>query len=235
MSVRSVTDGVLLLGLMALVGGAPVSADDVTDLVAPYLRALDDHRVGEVVGRASGDPKRPNEPAIAYEGVSVLLLPYSVAFESDLDGLKDHFRDSLRNYVGAAADVVSARTAYESDLLWAGGGELIRGEVSDTQGFVRLTGVPAGEWLLLAWREEAHPGNAPRQRPKETRGFRDILVNVGHSVVSYWWMRLQVKAGESTSVDLNDRNVWIAAVRENLFLMREPAPRSGSPDGRRRR
>ena len=104
----------------------------------------------------------------------MLLLPYSIGFDSELDEIKAHFRDSLRNYMGAAADVVSARTAYESGLLWAGGGELIRGEVSDAQGLVRLTGVPAGEWVLLAWREEALPGKAPKPKRQETKGFRDI-------------------------------------------------------------
>lgn len=234
MSTRSVMTGLLLLGLLALAGGPPVSAgDDMTDLVAPYLRARDEHRTGEVVGHAAGDPTRPNAPAIAYEGVSALLLPYSPALESELDDIKDHLRDSLRNYMGAAADVISARTAYESALLWAGGGELIRGEVSDARGVVRLTGVPAGEWLLLAWREEAHPGKAPKPRVQETRGFRDIPASAGHSVVSYWWMRLQVRAGETTSVSLNDRNVWIAAISENLFLMQAPA--NTSPRSRRRR
>jgi hypothetical protein len=234
MSIRSVTDGLLVLALLALVGAAPVSADDVADLVAPYLRARDDHRVGEVVGRALGDPARPSAPPVPYDGVSVLLFPYSVAFESELDDVKDHLRDSLKNYMGAAADVVSARTAYESALVWAGGGELIRGEVSDARGSVQLTGVPAGEWLLLAWREEAHQGKAPKLRAQEMRGFRDVPVSVGHSVISYWWMRLQVRSGETTSVDLNDRNVWIAAVKEDL-LMQGPAPRSTSPDSRRRR
>jgi hypothetical protein len=226
-SLRSVT-GLLLLGLLMLRGGPPVSADDLTDLVAPYLQARDGLRLGEVVGRVLGDPPHPNAPAIPYEGVSVLLLPRSVAFESELDGIKEHLRDSLKSYMGAAAQVMSARSAYESDLLWAGGGELIRGEVSDAQGLVRLTGVPAGEWVLLAWREEAHPEKPHMLKAREARGFRDIPVSAGHSVVTYWWMRLQVRAGETTSVDLNDRNVRIDAIKEDLFLMQSfPRGRRG--------
>jgi hypothetical protein len=228
-STRSVTGVLLLGGVLALGAGVPASADDMARLVAPYLQARDDHRVGEVVGQVLGDAMHPNAPAIPYEGVSVLLLPYSVAFESEVDGIKAHLRDSLANYMAAAADVVSARTAYESALLWAGGGELIRGEVSDSRGLVRLTGVPAGQWVLLAWREEVHPGRAPKVRRRETKGFRDVPVSEGHSVLSYWWMRVQVTSGETTSVGLNDRNVWIAAVQEKILPMRGlPASTIGS-------
>jgi len=221
MSIRSLKGGLLLLslGLAALVGAPPVAAEDMKELVVPYLRARDDHAVGEVAGRAYGDPPRPSAPAVPYDGVSVLLLPYSAGLESELDSIKEHLRDSLRNYMQAVTDVTSARTAHESALLWAGGGELIRGEVSDGRGLVGLAGVPIGEWLLLAWREEAHQGKAPRLRPQETRGFRDIPLSTGHSVVSYWLTRLQVRAGETTPVDFNDRNVWMTAVREDLHLM----------------
>ncbi len=223
MSIRSVsmTDGLRLLslGLAVLVGPWPGAAEDMKELIAPYLRARDDHAVGEVAGHAYGDAPRPSAPAVPYEGVSVLLLPYSAGLESDLDGVKEHLRDSLGKYMQAGADVTSARTAHESALLWAGGGELIRGEVSDDQGRVRLGGLPIGEWLLLAWREETKQGRAPRLRPQETRGFRDIPMSTGHSVVSYWLMRLQVRTGETTSVDFNDRNVWMTAVREDLHPM----------------
>ena len=224
--------GPLLLALLMVGGALPVAADDMADLVAPYLQARDDRKFGEVVGHAVGDPPHPSAPAIPYEGVSMMLLPYSVALESELGSIKEHLRDSLRNYMGAAADVVAARTAYESALLWAGGGRLIHGEVSDQGGLVRLKDVPAGEWMLLAWREEAHPGKPPRVRAQEAKGFRDIPASAGHSVITYWMMRLRVRAGETTSVELNDRNTWIAAVRENLFLMQGPPART---PGRRSR
>jgi len=221
MIIRSVSDRLLLLslGLAVLVGAWPGAAEDMKELIAPYLRARDGHAVGEVAGHAYGDAPRPSAPAVPYAEVSVLLLPYSAGLESELDSVKEHLRDSLENYMRAGADVTSARTAHESALLWAGGGELIRGEVSDRQGLVRLAGLPLGEWLLLAWREEAHQGRASRLRPQETKGFREVPMSTGHSVVSYWMMRLQVRASETTAVDFNDRNVWMTAVREDLHLM----------------
>jgi len=219
------------MGLMVLTDTPPAKADEMAGTVAPYLQARDDHAVGEVVGRAYRDPTRPSLPAIPLDGVSVMLLPYSPRVESELDEIKDHLRDSLKHYMSAAADIDSVRTAYESDLVWVGGGELVRGDVSNAQGLVRLIGVPAGEWVLLAWREEARPGKVPKLRAQETKGFRDIPVSVGHSIVTYWWMRIPVRAGETTSVDLNDRNVRIAAVQEHLQLMQG----SSNPPTRRRR
>ena len=232
MTIRASAAALLLVSVvLSLDVATPVLADEVTDLVAPYLHALDDHRIGEIAGRALGDPRHPTAPAIPYEGVSVLLLPHSVRFDSELDEIKAHFRDSLGRYMGAAADVESVRDAYESALLWAGGGELIRGEVSDAQGVVRLTGVPAGEWSLLAWREEVLPGKPSRAKLRETKGFREIPMSAGHSVVTYWSTRLQVRAGETTTLEFNDRNVWLSAVRERLFLMEGPPPGAGRRRG----
>lgn len=232
MSTRILTQALLLTGMVSLAGWSMAAADDIAELLAPYLRALGEHRVGEVVGRALGDPAHPSAPPVPYEGVSVVLVPHSIRLDSELDEIKDHYRDSLKGYMGAAADLAETRTTYESALVWAGGGELVRGEVSDAQGFVRLTGVPAGEWLLLAWREEASQGSMPRYKAREMKGFRSIPMAVGHSVVRYWVMRLHVGAGETTSVALNDRNVWIAAVREHLILMEAaPVNRSGRKRG----
>jgi hypothetical protein len=150
--------------------------------------------------------------------VSVVLLPYSRDLEVKLDGIKQHFRDSLKRYMEAADDVMAARSAEEEATLWAGAGELMLGEVSDGQGLVRLTRVPAGAWLMLAWREETHPAKAARSLASDARGFRDIPMSAGYSVVSYWRTRLEVRAGEATEIDLNDRNVWLTGIRENVYL-----------------
>jgi len=233
MTVQPVAHALLAsgVGLMVLIGAASVGADGVTDLVTPYLRARDDRVVGEVVGRAYRDAARPTAPVVPLEGVSLMLLPYSPSVESEIDDIKEHLRDSLKHYMGAAADIDAVRDAYESDLVWAGGGEFVRGEVSNAQGVVTFPGVAAGEWVLLAWHEEIRPGKPPKLRAQETRGFRDIPVSVGHSVVTYWWMRIQVTPGETTTVEFNDRNVSIAAIHEHFQMVQGGA---NSPTRRRR-
>ncbi len=232
-TVRSAAAGLLLgVGLVALMGARQATAADMKALVAPYLQARDAHAVGQLSGHAYGDPQHPSAPPVPYDGVSVLILPYWEGFDSELDGIKEHFRDSLKNYMGAATDVTTARSAYEQALLWAGGGELIRGDVSNPGGMVTLADVPVGDWLVLAWREEARPAKLPRLRPQDISRFRDVPVRAGYSLVSYWRMRLQIQAGETTSVDFNDRNVWLTAVREDLHLIQE-TPKKEQPTKRR--
>jgi len=221
------------LGLAALAQADPPLARDLTELVAPYLRARDERTVGEVQGRSLGDPARPTAPPVPYDGVSVMLFPRSPDFEGQLATIKAHLRDSLNTYMGATAEVTEARMAYERDLLAAGGGELIRGEVSNAQGDVRLSGVPAGDWLLLAWRDVAHPGKVPKLRESDKTGFRNVPVEVGYSTVTYWLMPLTVRAGESTPVDLNDRNVWLTGIHEDIRTI-EGGAKKNTGSGRRR-
>ncbi|HEV8439096.1 MAG TPA: hypothetical protein VGT40_13445 [Methylomirabilota bacterium] len=221
----------LLLGLAALaavVQLAPVAAEEPAKLVAPYLRARDDRSHGHVAGHAVGDPRRPSAAPVPYEGVSVMLLPRSPGFEAELEAIKAHFRDSLRHYMDATSDVSEARATYERALLGAGGGELIRGEVSDARGLIRFADIPAGEWLLLAWRSQDHPGKAAKVRKEDATAFREVPVSVGHSVVTYWLVPLAVQPGETTEVELNDRNVWLTGVREDLRVIEGTPKTSGS-------
>jgi len=161
-----------------------------------------------------------------------MLLPYSADLRATLDAIKLHLRDSLKNYMEATAEVTRARAAYERELLAGGGGELIRGEVSDARGQFRLAEVPAGEWLLLGWRTQAHPGKAAKLRKDDASTFRDIPVSTGYSTVSYWLMRLAVRPGEAAAVDLNDRNVWLTGIRDDAHLI-EGIPRAAGPKRRR--
>jgi hypothetical protein len=221
---------VVTLGVAVLAEADPTPTRDLAGLVAPYLRARDDQAVGDIQGHSLGDAARPTAPPVPYDGVSVMLFPRSPDFESQLTAIKAHLRDSLNTYIGATAEVTEARMAYERDLLAVGGGELIRGEVSNAQGDIRLNGVPAGDWVLLAWRDVAHPGKAPKLRGSDTTGFRNVPVEVGYSTITYWFMPLTVKAGESTSVDLNDRNVWLTGIHEDIRTI-EGTPKKHTGSG----
>ena len=218
--------------VVTLAGAWPAPAQDPTTLVAPYLRARDDHIVGQVAGQVAGDPPRPSGAPVPYEGVSVMLLPYSADLQAKLDAIKVHLRDSLKNYMEATAEVTEARATYERALLAAGGGELIRGEVSDARGLVRLAEVPAGEWLLLGWRTQAYPSKGAKLHKDDASSFRDIPVSTGYSAVSYWLMRLAVRPGETAAVDLNDRNVWLTGIHDDVHLI-EGIPKVAGPKKRR--
>ncbi len=223
----------ILLPLAVTAWAPPASAQDRRELVAPYLRALEASAVGEVNGRAYGEPSRPSGGPVPVAGVSVLLVPFAAEVEARLDGIKTHLRDSITTYVEAHGDVSAVRAAYERELLAAGGGELIRGAVSDSAGMVRLEGVPAGEWLLLAWREDAHAVKGAKAPEKDAKHFPDIPVMTGYAAVSYWRTRVSVRPGETTSVNLSDRGAWLTVVREELSYPGGPPKKAG--DYKRRR
>src|SRR5262249_10329654 len=91
---NGVTSGTLAHSLLPLalgfsvLGVRPATGQEFRELVSPYLEARDQHANGEVAGRAYGDPRRPTAPDVPREGVSVLLFPYSVGFESEIDTIK---------------------------------------------------------------------------------------------------------------------------------------------------
>jgi hypothetical protein len=224
---------IIALAAVAVAGHVgPVTAEDARDRVAPYLRALEARETGEIAGRVFAEPKRPSGPPTPYAGVSVVAVPYAASLEGQLDDIKQRQRDTMRAYLDVHAQVSAARSAYERDLRAAGGGVLIRESVSDAEGIVRFTGLPAGQWLLLGWREEAHAGKVPRTPAKDQGKFAQAPVVTGYTAVSYWRTALSVRAGETIAVNLSDRAIWLTAVREEL---KQPDAGTGPPPFRDRR
>jgi len=209
----------LVLGLAVAVG-----ADDMAERLAPYLRAREAGVVGEVRGQVWSEPARPRDPPVPDPSVSVLLLPYSAEFEAQLDAAKTGLRESVKGMSEAVARVEAAQAAYESALNFAGGGELIRGEVSDDQGRIRIGGIPEGDWLLLAWKEHGRSIKKFRMPAPEARRYPNVPSNVEYWAVSYWRMRLTVRPGETTEATLTDRSVWMTAIKERLGFPDRAAP-----------
>src|SRR5205085_5825495 len=133
---------------------------------------------------------RPSAPATPLADVSALLLPYSADLEDRLDGLKRHLRDSASSYVDAYGDLMDLRSTYEHELLAAGGGELIRGAVSNPDGIINLPGVPEGEWLLLGWREDTHAIKPAHPSAKDAGKFTEAPVSTGYGAIAYWRRKL---------------------------------------------
>ena len=220
--------GRLLLGigavLAATVGATAAWAGGPGEVVAPLLRAREAGALGEVRGQAWAEPTRQGGPPVPDSSVSVLLLPYSTALEAQLDAVKSSQRDSLRDFADAGSRVETARAGYESALRFAGGGELIRGEVTDQQGQVRLTGLPAGEWLLLGWKEAGHSTKRFRMPPRDARKFPDVPTSMDYTMMDYWRLRVTVRAGEASEVTLTDRNVWLTGLKEERRYPDQSAP-----------
>jgi hypothetical protein len=122
----------------------------------------------------------------------------------------------MGRFTDTYADLTAVREAYERELLAAGAGELIRGAVSDAAGQLRLEGVPAGEWLVLGWREEPHVIKVSKTPSKDAGHFATGPTMTGFATVSYWRQRVSLRPGETAEVSLNDRSVWLTAVREEF-------------------
>jgi hypothetical protein len=191
----------------------PVAAADLPAPLEPYLERLESRAVGGIDGRAHGLPRRATSAPEPFAGVSVVLVPFDGQVEASLDRIKASFRDSMAAYTAADAEVTAVRERYERDLRTAGGEALIFRAVSDGSGSFAVSGVPAGDWLLLAWREERHAVKGPRTPGRDAGRFQGIHVVTGHVAVSHWRVRVSVRAGETTAVTLSDRAVWLTAVR----------------------
>lgn len=224
---------VLAGALLLLAGPGPSADESVAGLVAPYLRARSERALGTVTARAYAEPARPNADSAPRPSVSITLVPYSAAFEAELDAAKEGLRDSLDAYLQTVARIEGARVDYESGLVAAGAGELVRTQMTSAQGTAELGDLPAGDWLVLAWREGGHLSKRFKLRDTEASRYPNVKTNVTYSVVTFWRARVIVRAGETTEVTMHDRNVWLTAARQEGGTPVTPRRPSGSGTKRR--
>ncbi len=203
------------MGALLLLAGSGYAAEtDLQTLVSPYLKAQEQRTLGVAAARAYAEPTRPGAAPTPNPAVSVVLQPYSPNLDAELQAVKAGLRDSLEAYATAVTRVETARVDYERALLAVGGGELVRTETTDDKGAARVQDLPAGEWLVLAWQEGGHVSKRFNIRELEARHYPNVPTNVTYSVVTYWRLRVTVHPTETVEVDLNDRNVWMTAARQ---------------------
>ena len=158
-------------------------------------------------------------------------MPRSEAWLLRLNAIKRGARDSLDIYRDAAPAVRRAREAYEKTLLEAGAGDLPQGATVDADGRFTLEGIPAGPWVLLAFRSATYVSKIPLERPVAPGQWRQPALPLpflvperlaGYYVVTYWLRELTLASGGVEPVELTDRNVWFTGVAENLQQPRLP-------------
>jgi hypothetical protein len=224
-----------LAGLLLSPSSGPAADEDLTALVGAYLKTGAEQGVGTVTARAYVEPTRPSGPPAPQPDVSVVLLPYSAALEAELDAVKAGLRDSVDAYARAVTRIETARVDYERALVAAGGGALVRGEITDAEGGVRVGGVPAGEWLVLAWREGGHTAKRFKLRDQDAKRYPHVPSNVTYSLVTYWRMRVAVKPAETVEIAMSDRNTWMTGARQEAGSPVAPQPPTSGKDSQKRR
>lgn len=220
----------VMAGLLLSPGSGPAAEADLTDLARAYLKAGAEQAPGVVVVRAYLEPTRSSAAPAPQPDVSVTVLPYSPALVADLDAVKAELRDSVDVYTRAVARIETTRVDYERALLAAGGGALVRSEITDARGGARLGDVPAGEWLVLAWREGGHLAKRFKLREQDAKRYPNVPTSVTYSVVTYWRARVAVNPAETVEIVLSDRNVWMTAPRQEAGSpVQRPVPTEKSP------
>jgi len=224
----SIVAGLLLLGRVGL-----AADQDVGTLVEALFKARDGRALGAVTARAYAEPSRPGARPAPQPSVLIHLMPYSAAFVGRLDAVKTGLRDSLDGYTRAVSRIEGSRVDFERALVAAGGGALVWSEVTDADGAVRLADVPAGDWLMLAWRETGHLTKRFKHSEQDLKRYPDVPTTTTYSMVTYWRVRVTVSPGETAEVAINDRNVWMTAPRqEDGTAVRPRAPATGTPKRR---
>jgi hypothetical protein len=205
------------LALAAAVHGAPPArALDVR--LEPYRTAAESNALGSISGRAYEERKKPTLPDQPVEGAAVTLLPRSAEFLARLETLRARSRDSERTYLRTVSEVRRTRDDYEQGVWEAGGADLVRGAVTDADGRFAFTEVPAGQWIVFAYRSLFVPKAGQQPGRKQRSIFAPTPRLEGFQTVSLWVVDTAVSGGETKVIELTDRNVWLTGIVEETRL-----------------
>ena len=101
-------------------------------------------------------------------------------------------------------------------------------EVTDAAGRFRFSDVPAGRWLLIAWRDVPHAVAGQKISKRDLGAFVGNTEIRGHAAVEYWRLAVDVRPGATTELRLHDRNVWLTVIQEDTFT---PPSRAETVEG----
>ena len=171
-----------------------------------------------MTGRIYAETRTPNGPVQPLTGTTVTLLPRSRALMLELERLKEESRQSAKAFTAAAPAMRKAQEAYERALLQAGAPDLAPRISVAADGAFRLTEVPAGDWLVVAWHSAPVNTSTPQSRARERQIYQLDKRVTGFQSVTVWLREVAVARGETVSLELTDRNGWFRGVIEEKVL-----------------
>ena len=206
--------------LLALVLAPPL---DVR--TEPYREAATAGALGAVAGQAFAENLRRGASPQPVTDVAVMLVPRSEAFLGELEGIRTRARRDMSAYRTSARAVTEARQVYERALWKAGAAELVRSAAVDPEGRFSIEGLPAGAWLLIAQRAVFVPKKPGAMSKQDRELFERRPQLTGYYAVTFWLREVTIAPGQSTDVELTDRNAWMTGIAEERL--------DAGPTGRR--
>ena len=220
--------------------------------VEPSMKTLDELRqragqksTGTVAGRVYIERAKPNAPDDPLVGVSILVVPHSDERLERLEMLKRQARETMHGFRDAAPAARALFEGYETQLWEAGYPEAAVRTSTDAGGLFRAE-LPAGAWLLVAERSVFVPVQSGRGSGAPTVQALDPLARyatssyqhflpsarlIGYDAVTFWVRELTVESGQTVSLELHDRGVWLNGVAEESETPRRVR---FAPGGRKR-
>jgi hypothetical protein len=206
---------------------APAAAPDTS--VERYRAATREGSTGDLVGRVYEERRKPDARDRPFADTIVTLVPYSATFRSRLETVKRESRESMNGFRQAVPNIRQVREAYEAALWEQGAGDLILAAPVGADGTFRLDAMPAGHWLLLAWRAEFVERAGLGQTAEEQRVYTKTPRLKGFYRVAVWLREIDVAVRATDSVELTDRGAWFNGIDEQWDRVpparRRPAPR----------
>lgn len=196
--------------MLAAVGQSDAGGVDGT--LAPLREALAAGRTGTLETRALTDPPMPAGSPTPLPGVNVAILPWTEEVQARLDAIKAGSRDSMQRYLSSIGDVHGVLSAWERDVAAGGGEDFVLRATTDEWGAARFADVPAGDWLLIAWRLGTTKAPRTVKPRRDDANFVAGPATTSHSVVSVWRWKLEVQPGETVEATLTERGVWLSGV-----------------------
>jgi hypothetical protein len=220
---------VLASALLVLAAFQAVAAGPSESLLAALRERALRGMTAVVQGRLYLERTRPDSPDEPLVGVGVLLVPRTSDLVERLEALRRGSRESVDGFRGAAPGVRSALETYERQLWHAGYPDAAVRTSTDSSGTFRAE-LPAGQWLLVAERSVYLPVQSPRESAAPTASALDPLARyattayqhfrptarlVGFDAVSLWVRELSAEPGQTVSLELHDRGLWLSGVAED--------------------
>ena len=177
--------------------------------------------LGAMAGRAVAEPRSLSAAAQPLTGTIVAVLPRSEALMARLERLKEGARESSTAFAAAAPAMRRTREAYERELWEAGAPDLTPTVLVDAEGGFRIDDLPAGAWLVFAWRTMLVDVSGEKLKARERSLFLSRARLRGFQSVTIWLRAVELAGGATARIELTDRNAWFRGVVE------ERAPDTG--------